>query len=172
MKSFSQFGSDLDASTLAILKHGEALMSMLKQNQYSVYQLDKQVFDLFVAKNKFLDDLNKDIVRKTLDEAYNVFKATHQDVLDNINKNKQISDEDASVLLKEMQEFFENLNIYLFEIIDVIYHDDGSVRSLVYVVVKRISVQQLCNFVSLLCAVCKEYGIKKNRDCNGEQEYF
>ena len=110
MKSFSQFGSDLDASTLAILKHGEALMSMLKQNQYNVYQLDKQVFDLFVAKNKFLDDLNKDQVRATLDEAYNVFKATHQDVLDNINKNKQISDEDGAILLKEMQEFFENLN--------------------------------------------------------------
>ena len=110
MKSFSQFGSDLDASTLAILKHGEALMSMLKQNQYNVYQLDKQVFDLFVAKNKFLDDLNKDVVRKTLDEAYNVFKATHQDVLDNINKNKQISDEDSQILLKEMKEFFENLN--------------------------------------------------------------
>ena len=110
MKSFSQFGSDLDASTLAILKHGEALMSVLKQNQYNVYQLDKQVFDLFVAKNKFLDDLNKDIVRKTLDEAYNVFKATHQNVLDNINKNKEISDEDGQILLKEMQEFFENLN--------------------------------------------------------------
>ena len=110
MKSFSQFGSDLDASTLAILKHGEALMSMLKQNQYSVYQLDKQVFDLFVAKNKFLDDLEKDKVRPTLDEAYNVFKATHQDVLDSINKNKEISDQDGQVLLDEMKEFFENLN--------------------------------------------------------------
>jgi F-type H+-transporting ATPase subunit alpha len=110
MKSFSQFGSDLDASTLAILKHGEALMSVLKQNQYSVYQLDKQVFDLFVAKNKFLDDLDKNDVRKYLDEAYQVFKATHQDVLDNINKNKEISDEDAEILLKENKEFFENLN--------------------------------------------------------------
>ena len=110
MKSFSQFGSDLDASTLAILKHGEALMSMLKQNQYCVYQLDKQVFDLFVAKNQFLDDLNKDKIRSTLDEAYNVFKATHQDVLDNINKNKEISNEDAQILNNEMKEFFENLN--------------------------------------------------------------
>ncbi len=110
MKSFSQFGSDLDASTLAILKHGEALMSVLKQNQYNVYQLDKQVFDLFVAKNKFLDDLDKNDVRKDLDEAYKVFKATHQDVLDNINKNKEISDEDAQVLLNENKEFFENLN--------------------------------------------------------------
>ena len=110
MKSFSQFGSDLDASTLAILKHGEALMSVLKQNQYNVYQLDKQVFDLFVAKNQFLDDLNKDEIRKTLDEAYKVFKATHQDVLDNINKNKEISDQDGQILMDEMKEFFENLN--------------------------------------------------------------
>ena len=110
MKSFSQFGSDLDASTLAILKHGEALMQMLKQNQYNVYQLDKQVFDLFVAKNRFLDDLSKEQIRPTLDEAYQVFKATHQDVLDNINKNKEISDLDGQILMQEMQEFFENLN--------------------------------------------------------------
>ena len=110
MKSFSQFGSDLDASTLAILKHGEALMAVLKQSQYNVYQLDKQVFDLFVAKNQFLDDLNKEQIRASLDEAYNVFKATHQDVLDNINKNKEISDQDGQVLLEEMKEFFENLN--------------------------------------------------------------
>lgn len=110
MKSFSQFGSDLDASTLAILKHGEALMSVLKQNQYNVYQLDKQIFDLYVAKNNFLDDLKKEDVRPTLDRAYEVFKATHQDVLDNINKNKEISDEDESILRKENQEFFESLN--------------------------------------------------------------
>ena len=97
-------------STNLILKHGEALMAVLKQNQYNVYQLDKQVFDLFVAKNQFLDDLNKEQIRAKLDEAYNVFKATHQDVLNNINKNKEISDQDAEILLKEMKEFFENLN--------------------------------------------------------------
>ncbi len=110
MKSFSQFGSDLDASTLAILKHGEALMSVLKQNQYNVYQLDKQIFDLYVAKNNFLDDLKKEEVRPTLDRAYEVFKATHQDVLDNINRNKEISSEDENILRKENQEFFESLN--------------------------------------------------------------
>ena len=110
MKSFSQFGSDLDASTLAILKHGEALMSVLKQKQYDVYQLDKQVFDLYVAKNNYLDGLKKEEVRPTLDKAYEIFKATHQDVLDNINKNKEISSDDESILSKEMQEFFESLN--------------------------------------------------------------
>ena len=110
MKSFSQFGSDLDASTLAILKHGEALMSVLKQKQYNVYQLDRQVFDLYVAKNNYLDNLKKDEVRPTLDKAYDVFKATHQDVLNNINKNKEISSDDEAILSKEMKEFFESLN--------------------------------------------------------------
>ena len=110
MKSFSQFGSDLDASTLSILNHGEALMSVLKQKQYSTYPLNKQVFDLYVSKNGYLDNLDKNIVRKTLDQAYDQFKATHQDVLDNIQNNKQISNEDETILAKEAKEFFENLN--------------------------------------------------------------
>ncbi|HHT67619.1 MAG TPA: F0F1 ATP synthase subunit alpha, partial [Erysipelotrichaceae bacterium] len=110
MKSFSQFGSDLDASTLTILKHGEALMSVLKQEQYRVYSLDKQVFDLFVAKNNFLDSLDKDLIRPKLDEAYEVFKLTHQKVLDNINKNKEISPKDEQILSREVRIFFESLN--------------------------------------------------------------
>ena len=110
MKSFSQFGSDLDASTLAILNHGEALMAVLKQKQYNVYQLDKQVFDLYVAKNNHLDHLDKNQVRKVLDEAYVIFKATHSDVLNNINKNKEITNEDEAILRQETKEFFENLN--------------------------------------------------------------
>ena len=110
MKSFSQFGSDLDASTLAILNHGEALMAVLKQNQYNVYQLDKQVFDLYVAKNKYLDNLDKNKVRTTLDQAYNEFQATNNHVLTNINKNKEISAEDEQILAQEMKAFFENIN--------------------------------------------------------------
>ena len=110
MKSFSQFGSDLDAATLAILNHGEALMAMLKQKQYNVYQLDKQVFDLYVAKNNYLDNLDKNDVRKVLDQAYDQFKATNSLTLANINKNKEILADDEKVLAKELKVFFENLN--------------------------------------------------------------
>ena len=46
MKSFSQFGSDLDKSTLAILKHGEVLLQVLRQEQYKVRSLSNQVFGL------------------------------------------------------------------------------------------------------------------------------
>ena len=63
-----------------------------------------------LAKNGYLDGLKKEEVRPTLDQAYEVFKATHQNVLDNINKNKEISIDDENTLKKEMQEFFESLN--------------------------------------------------------------
>ena len=83
---------------------------MLKQKQYGVYQLDKQVFDLYVAKNNYLDNLDKNNVRKVLDKAYDEFKATNGEVLANINKNKEILAEDEAILAKEMKSFFENLN--------------------------------------------------------------
>ena len=85
-------------------------MAVLKQNQYNVYQIDKQVFDLYVAKNKYLDNLDKNKVRTVLDQAYATFKATQSATLDNINKNKEISSKDEEVLAKEMQAFFESYN--------------------------------------------------------------
>ena len=57
MKSFSQFGSDLDKSTLSVLKHGEVLLAMLRQEQYKPRQIDQQVFELYVAKSKHLDEV-------------------------------------------------------------------------------------------------------------------
>ena len=69
-----------------------------------------KVFDLYVSKNGYLDNLDKTKVRKTLDQAYEQFQATNQAVLDNIQKNKEISNEDEAVLAKELKEFFENLN--------------------------------------------------------------
>ena len=63
-----------------------------------------------MAKAGYLDNLDKNNVRKVLDEAYDIFKATHQDVLNNINKNKEISEESQNVLNSELKDFFENLN--------------------------------------------------------------
>ena len=100
--------SDLDAATLAILNHGEALMSVLKQDQYAVKQLDRQVFDLYAAKNNFLDFIDKDQIRQKLDEAYAVFKAVHQSVLNNINKHKTISPEDELLFIQELKIFFDS----------------------------------------------------------------
>lgn len=105
MKSFSQFGSDLDASTLSILKHGEALLEVLKQPQYSPYSLNKEIFYLFVAKNKFLDNLNKNKISTFLAKSYEYVLSNNKKVLDNIQNNKEISTEDEKVLMELVEKF-------------------------------------------------------------------
>jgi len=107
MKSFSQFGSDLDSSTQTILKHGEVLNEVLKQGQYNPYPLAKEVIYLYVAKNKYLDDLSLDKVNLFLDNLYDYLSRKNGDVINNIQTKKEIGEKDASNLDKAIQEFLK-----------------------------------------------------------------
>ncbi len=107
MKSFAQFGSDLDASTVAILKHGEVLLQVLRQEQYKPRSLDRQVFELFMAKEKFLDELEINKVRPTLDDAYKYVSTTKANLLKSINDNKEMSAEVEEQLKAAINDFFE-----------------------------------------------------------------
>lgn len=110
MKSFSQFGSDLDAQTLAVLNHGEALLSVLRQNQYQPRQLDEQVFELYLANKKYLDKLNKSEIRKHIDACYKYVKANHPEVFFSILKDKQISHEIEVLLNNDVKEYFQSIS--------------------------------------------------------------
>src|SRR5207248_1392376 len=61
LAAFTQFGaSDLDKSTLALLRRGERISEVLKQPQYSPIRIDHQVAILFAANRGFLDDVPKE----------------------------------------------------------------------------------------------------------------
>ncbi|MCR4912082.1 MAG: F0F1 ATP synthase subunit alpha [Bacilli bacterium] len=98
MKSFSQFGSDLDASTVSILRHGEALLQVLKQKQYEPYPLNKEIFYLYMAKNKHLDDINVHKVGDFLAKAYEYMVNKHNNILEDIQEKKEITDENLNRL--------------------------------------------------------------------------
>ena len=112
MKSFSQFGSDLDASTLAILKHGEALLEVLKQGQYNPYPMEKEIFYLFAAKNKYLDSLNKHKIASYLSKAYEYSLSNDKSLLNSIRENKEILPEVEKKLTAQFEKFNE---LYLEE---------------------------------------------------------
>ena len=105
MKSFSQFGSDLDKSTLEILKHGEVLLRVLRQEQYKVRSLSQQVFELYMAKNKYLDDLPIEEVRKYLDDAYKYIMDNKKNILKDIDDKKEITEENEKALKKAIEDF-------------------------------------------------------------------
>lgn len=57
-QAFSQFGSDLDATTQYQLNHGAHMMEMLKQKRYSALDVRDQIIAIFAAKENFLDDID------------------------------------------------------------------------------------------------------------------
>ena len=57
MAAFSQFASDLDASTQRLLSRGERLTEVLKQGQFVPYPVEEQVVSIYAGVNGYLDPL-------------------------------------------------------------------------------------------------------------------
>ena len=109
LQAFSQFGSDLDASTKAVLNHGAILMEILKQNQYDTFPVDRQIIELFAAKHQFLETLPLNKVKETLDKLYSHLSSSHKKLLSEINEKKIISDELETSLKDVLKKFFDSL---------------------------------------------------------------
>lgn len=107
LQAFSQFGSDLDDSTKKILHHGEILMEVLKQPQYVNYSVEKQIIDLFAAKNRYLEDVEIANVRSFLDKLFAYIKSNHNEVIAEIVNQKVISNELEASLKTIIEEFIK-----------------------------------------------------------------
>ncbi len=57
MAAFSQFASDLDASTRKLLSRGERLTELLKQKQYQPLRVSEQVVGIYAGTKGYLDDI-------------------------------------------------------------------------------------------------------------------
>lgn len=58
LKAFAQFGSDLDEATKKTLRRGQVLVEVLKQPQYTPYDVGMQVMVLYAATRGYLDDMD------------------------------------------------------------------------------------------------------------------
>ncbi len=107
MKSFSQFGSDLDSSTQKILKHGEVLLQVLRQGQYEPKTMDHEIYDLYVAKKGYLDEFEPKLVRTILNDGYKYLVNKDKALIDLINNEKNLTKEIENRLDKNIDEFFK-----------------------------------------------------------------
>jgi F-type H+-transporting ATPase subunit alpha len=109
LQAFSQFGSDLDAETKRVLKHGTVLMELLKQAQYDTYPVERQIVELFAAKHGFLDELKVEEVKPALNKLYSHIESSYKEILKEIVSKKVISDSLESQMKEVMKKFFETL---------------------------------------------------------------
>ena len=93
LQVFAKFGSDLDDITKKTLKHGDVLMEVLKQKQYSPMSFVQQTIEIFTAQNGYLDDLEIKNVRTFLDKLWILLNQKNKDIIQEITEKKALSNE-------------------------------------------------------------------------------
>ncbi|WP_280770519.1 F0F1 ATP synthase subunit alpha [Salipaludibacillus daqingensis] len=95
LEAFTQFGSDLDASTQAKLSRGARTVEVLKQGLHQPLAVEKQVFILFALTKGFLDDVEVEDISRFEMEMYTYLEHNQKDLLAQIKESGKLADEDA-----------------------------------------------------------------------------
>ena len=103
--AFTQFGSDLDEATKAVIDKGARLTELLKQNQYSALSLAEQVISLFTAKEGLLRDIPVEEIRDFEKGLHRYFRENHQELLEEIEREKALSDRLSGDLKKAISDY-------------------------------------------------------------------
>ncbi|HML37786.1 MAG TPA: F0F1 ATP synthase subunit alpha [Bacillota bacterium] len=105
LASFSQFGSDLDKDTRTRLEHGQVLMEILKQPQYSPVKVEHQVMIIFAATNRFLADIPVEEIKDFEKELYDFMDTHHPEIGKEIKNTGKLEAEAEEKLKAAIEEF-------------------------------------------------------------------
>jgi F-type H+-transporting ATPase subunit alpha len=95
LEAFAKFGSDLDASTLAILDKGSKNVEILKQKQYSPVPVEKQIAIIYCGTRGLLRDVPVNKVRNFEIEFIETLELEYRAILDSLrdgNLTTEITD--------------------------------------------------------------------------------
>jgi F-type H+-transporting ATPase subunit alpha len=105
LAAFSQFGSDLDATTQKILARGDRLTELMKQGQFSPLQVEEQVCVIFAGVRGYLDKMPKNRVQEFEKEFLRLLHAEHGALLKSVREEKTLSDENEKKLAAVLDGF-------------------------------------------------------------------
>ncbi|MBM4211812.1 MAG: F0F1 ATP synthase subunit alpha [Gammaproteobacteria bacterium] len=87
LEAFSQFASDLDATTQAQLKHGQYTTELLKQPQFKPLSIAHMALTLFMIDKKLIGDIAKEKLTKFEEKLHQYMQTQYQDLYNHINNN-------------------------------------------------------------------------------------
>ena len=108
MAAFSQFASDLDASTKQLLARGERLTELLKQDQYVPMSVADQVLSLYSGVRGFLDKIDLAKITDFQVKFLEGLRADHANIFDEINNTGNFSDESDKKIEDYLEKFTSN----------------------------------------------------------------
>ncbi|OUP49802.1 F0F1 ATP synthase subunit alpha [Lachnoclostridium sp. An181] len=105
MEVFTQFSSDLDASTKAQLQYGKTLMELLKQPLCSPLSLHEQVITLCAATHKKFADVDENRIKEYQMNMLAYMENMHPEITREIDEKKVLTDDLTEKILKAVDEF-------------------------------------------------------------------
>ncbi|NMC57299.1 MAG: F0F1 ATP synthase subunit alpha [Eubacteriaceae bacterium] len=105
LQSFAQFGSDIDKDTKQRLDHGERLMEILKQRQYSPIKVEHQVLILYCATNNFLADIKVEDIHSFETGLYDFMDTHYPQIVSEIKQKGNISKELENAIKSAIEEY-------------------------------------------------------------------
>jgi F-type H+-transporting ATPase subunit alpha len=103
LEAFSKFGSDLDATTLAVLDKGAKNVEILKQKQYSPVSVEKQIAIIYCGTKALLKDIPVKSIKEFEADYLEYLELKHKDVIKQLREG-QLNDDITKVLEQVAQE--------------------------------------------------------------------
>ncbi len=104
---FAQFGADIDKKTLDLLKRGERLTEILKQDQDEVLSLGMQVALLLAYKNDGFLTIDKKRVCEARKKLLAYIDVRGSGTIHSINTSGEMTESDRKILEDIISDFFE-----------------------------------------------------------------
>ena len=105
LAAFMQFGSDMDKSTRDQLNRGSRLVEILKQGQYVPMSLSQQVSIIYLGTKGILDDVPLEKIEEFEKGFHKFLPEKYPDAVNDIEKEKQLTDSIAQKLDRAGNEF-------------------------------------------------------------------
>jgi F-type H+-transporting ATPase subunit alpha len=110
MAAFSQFASDLDASTRNLLSRGERLTELLKQKQYQPLRVSEQIISVYAGTKGYLDTIEPKHVTLFEQHVHELARSAYAKVLDAIEEKGELNDETETAVKKLLESAKNSFN--------------------------------------------------------------
>jgi len=108
LEAFAQLGTELDASSQQQLDRGRRMVELLKQAQYSPYNVNDQIISIFAGSKGYLDDLPVAQVLPFEGALIKHFNDEFPEVIEELDRKKKFGDELEEKVRKIIGEFKEH----------------------------------------------------------------
>lgn len=110
LEAFSKFGSDLDASTKAVLDKGARNVEILKQAQFDPFSVELQVAIIYLGTKNLLREVPVNKIKAFEKDFLDQLKARHPETLELIRTSKKMVPEITDVLEQLAKDIISSYN--------------------------------------------------------------